>query len=292
MKDNALDKIIGWAEECREGSITESKYYDLTSNEFEKAFSEFIDAKFGKVLWREEYLTVFEDGYKAWLRGEKTAKLGNDNPFFELVRALNMPLEYFSCVPSNIAYPPVVKLTCTQNGIEYDVWTIFYKCVDDGGLFSDNKPEGKTYILNNTIGIKANLNVISTRPGTSWDALDPENRSKEFTGKDKNANSKKATVYVCMGYIEGITARKREHENAFIYVYNYEGNPVKDIVVYSSKEDDEATLRSFPKWKDYFDWLDAKKAMKRKSIMEFKEKHNMDVFVKGKQKNEVIREET
>ncbi len=273
MKNSELEKIIGLAEDYRNGIITESDYYDQVDHQLMLAFSDFNREYFGSKMWRKETQDTFQEGYKAWLRGEKTEKFGDGNTLFELIKYMNIPLEYYSTVPDNIKVPFVFIINSTTDGKRTPVWTVPYRCINDGGMFSDNDPAGKEYVLSNTIGLKTNLKVLSCRPGSSREIMDPENRMKLAEKKEKADNAKKTKVYVCTGNIEGYTAKERKdgQKEALIYIFRYEDDQVINMTLYPSKQDEEA-LHSYPLWKEYYEWLDAKNELKKKAIMAFKDR--------------------
>ena len=264
MNIDALAVITGLAEDFRNGLVTEADYIESAERQLSRAFNDFTKTNFGRPGWHREFEPVFEEGYNAWLRGEKTEKFGDGNSFFELIKELGIPCEHYRCVPENIKFPTMSESGYKDGGEKSVIWYIFWKTVEDGGLFTDKDPDGKEFVLTNTDGLKAKLKVLSTKPCTEWDRLDPEDRTKFFSGKEILENVKRGTMYVCTGSIEEYTSG----ESTKIFAFNIEKDNLNELVIYPSDEDIKA-IRSNPLWTEYYEWFDAKQKQRREYLMAF-----------------------
>ena len=278
MGDNQkpLDVINGLVEDYKNGFLTESDYLDLAFVAFQDAFDVFRKEYANeKYRWSEEDMTDFEDGYEAWLDGEVTEKYGFGCDFFKFMKAVDLPYEALEPLPIGIM-PPKRTMTVTKKPDCYEcIWNLSYRCVDDDGMFMDEDPVGNTYVLSDEMDCEAVLTVKSVKTTDNYAFLHPRDQTPR-TDKDK---IKYMTEFACTGYIEGYTAKRRRtsgrEDEPYIYVYYHEDysdcGGVYFITVYPANEDEDA-IRSFPLWQDFFDWLDNKNALIRRTFRRYKNK--------------------
>ncbi len=91
---------------------------------------------------------------------ENEASIHDKSQFFKLMEAFRITTEYFEPLPEGIIAPDKHWTHTYTGGCTY---VIGYNCVDDGGLLAESDPVGKTYILNNDLGLKAVVTITEDR---------------------------------------------------------------------------------------------------------------------------------
>lgn len=276
----ALDRINSLIEAWDSGFITESEYCDKAVDLFEKTFMEY-QKEFAehKYRWTDDDMRVLEEGFEAWMNGEITEKFGAGNEFFELLKALDFPREFIEPLPIGMEAPYrdiVVTRTSRRSGT---MWLIRCRYVDDDGLFYDDDPIGKTFILRNIIDQETEIKVLGAHPASKLDFFSNYKVLKYDRDIDSIPDEDRVAVYECVGYLEGYTSDKRyfedgetaRREDAYIFVYVDQYGVIYGIKVYPV-EDDETAIRSYPLWEEYFEWLDNRKPSLRKALIRYKDK--------------------
>ena len=139
---------------------------------------------------------------------------------------VSFPPECTPPLPEDIIVPER-QVTHTYNNC--DTCVIGFRCISDGGLSRDPAPAGKTFTLENDLGLKAVITMHDTVLGE--------------------------------GYIEGYTARIRKNPGIRI-LYADDGH-ITGLGITAYWDDDLPAFQAFPLWQDYFSWL--KETARRRS---------------------------
>jgi hypothetical protein len=275
-----LERINSLIKAWGSGFITESEYCDKAYDLFERAFIKYRD-EFAerKYHWTDDDMFFLEEGFDSWLNGEITERFGTGNEFFELLKAVGFPRGFLEPLPIGLDFPYRDIIITRSSGSSEIMWLISCRYVDDDGLFYDEDPIGQTFILRNDIDQETKVKVLGAHPASKRDFYSNKKIRKTERDIDSIPDEDRVVVYECVGYIEGYTSDKRyfedgetaKREEAYIYVYVDQFGEIYGIKLFPVM-DDETAIRSYPLWKDYFEWLDNKKLSLRNALIRYKDK--------------------
>ena len=194
-------------------------------------------------------------GEGQWLR---IARKNTDIPaikaqLFAVLDALCMPVrEFCEYPPEGTAEPKWVR---KEIG-EFELVTVTDAVItEDGGLFDDPHPNGKSYTLTDSDGCIYHLGGVRETTEAHADmqrAVLPGEGGRCFTA---------------MGWIEGYTGRQRR-EIEFTLL------PDRTAVFsFSTQGVNDEAADSDPRWQAYNDWADARMAFRRGYLAEFLDAH-------------------
>lgn len=231
------------------GILLDEELRDRFKSAFQSGFHDFIKDKNLKYKFNDNSWKVFVEEYNTWK--ETKCLPDNDEPwlyldksqagkadmisFFKLMEAFLIPVEYFKPFPDGCVIPEIY--------LAHSFHDAEYKCVrffltDDGGLFSDENPVGKTYVLVDCHNLKAELEI------------------REMKTKEIYHNCWHISKFCGFGTIEGYTSDKKRDiyitdiKDSVIWLYlEYGYNEYRNE--YNIDAEDELAFRNFPLWKEY-----------------------------------------
>ena len=222
------------------GTLTPRERRDMCARIFRERFYEFIHTSGLEYRvtaenagrFQREYLTREITDGPEWLfsigaDSKRTEAEPEDHrAFLAVADAFLLPAEYFLPFPEGVVKP---LFRARVYGTTSYPSTIDLTGGSDGGMASDPAPEGKSCILTDRYGLKAELTV------------------------DSSTDSPVRSIHGC-GAMEGYTSR-RERE---MTVFFNKGTVMLHTVL---NLDDMQASRDFPLWQDYYLWLDNYQAM-------------------------------
>lgn len=185
----------------------------------------------GDITYNDRLMLI--DDYNNWLVGKSVVGAWSRLNATEVIESLNA-LYIAPCLLKRVNpdYPcPTLPLTFYTSGKMQGIpHRIPFECVDDGGMFTDEKPTGKAYILKNSNGIEAHLCV--------WDVCKKGNNYE----------------YQCTGSIDDYYIFNNDESKANIIVEVDDNKKIVDFIVKEMCVDGIVTWHTdFPRWKDYND---------------------------------------
>ena len=236
------------------GCLTDDEHRDRFKNVFISGFHDFIKDKDLKYKFNDNSWKVFVEEYNYW----KEAKCLPDNnkpwlyfdnsqaskadmiSFFKLMEAFLISVEYFKPFPDGCIIPDLYLAHTFHNAD--------YKCVrffltDDGGLFSDENPVGKTFVLVDYHNLKSELEI------------------RELKIKEIYHNCWHTPKFCGFGTIEGYTSDKKREifitdiKESVVWLYLKYGYN-EDRTEYNSDAEDKLAFQNFPLWKEYHEFMD------------------------------------
>jgi hypothetical protein len=161
---------------------------------------------------------------------------------FSAMEALLLPVTDFCDVPApGMKAPRWVRKPYE----DFEIVTIEAELTDDGGLFSDPHPNGKSFLLTDADGAVYHLNGVRVT-----DAQHAEMQSVMFEEEPVRS-------FAAMGTIEGYTGpQRREIELTLLP----DGTAA---VSYSTQSVDDSEAENDPRWGGYAQWADARIAARR-----------------------------
>lgn len=238
------------------GLVTINDIYREIQNELWNCFTYFRNNGIRMTI-NEKSFPRFQDDYEKFIRGEEpNSKIGepwlqkeesehymtsdgyvpihftrevdieDKKDYLEFYTACQYPVDYYKPFPKSDNYiEPRTHYQMYGTGV---AGTIEFVKANDGGLFSDDDPVGKTFTMTDYLGLKAKIEIQS-------EVTEEENaHDNRFVGK-----------YHGCGTIEGYTSeRKREIDisprlGGSIYFYLCVG------------KDDDDVMDNFPLWEEY-----------------------------------------
>ncbi len=268
---HTLDRI---GQGYRRGFITQTDCFYTMLGEFSDGFWAFLRNNGLQIrinsdnygAFSKEYLAyikekdVFEKDHKPWFfklsNGAEASKEDQKLVMYMMLQYCLAP-EFFEPEPEDITDPGRVYAHGWHNGTAYG---ITFRCVDDGGLLTDEDTAGKSYRLVNDLGLEAVITVKEDRRNTERRGLDFD----ELIEASENGMQVMLAHFLAEGYIEGYTAKERKENPDIIIRLNGKGK-VYRLAYYASPED-EKVYKDFPLWQDHFKWSD-EKAVRDKEIL-------------------------
>ena len=203
-----------------------------------------LETRFNDSTWER-----FTEDYDLWKRGSRLCTetgsawlLNNDfveasihekTVYFKLMEAYRVPLASLKPIPDHV-FKPKCHFHSGSLIITFDL-------IDDGGLYLDDNPIGKEYILIDDYNLKASLQI-------------------ERAGKYDEIHNIMDPQYVASGTIEGYTSLRSRK----IYISEKRDNKVW---FYTNMEKDDYDIhRVFPLWKEYNEFEEERRKKREEHI--------------------------
>jgi len=215
-------------------------FTDETYNGFEEDFHSLLTT--GDLKDENHIPWLFHEHFNERNEASKEDKIN----FLRLMQSLYMTPEEFIPCPSSIISP---RKTIVHGWNRNSTNIILFECVDDSGLLSDPNPIGKTFILKNTLGLKAVLRIKEDRR---------ENLTESKMEFDEQIYVTNKGLYVLQadflteGYIEGYTSKEEREMPEILIRLNYE-KKIHSLSFWQTPEDFRA-YQDFLLWQEYFQW--------------------------------------
>ncbi len=178
------------------------------------------------------------------LSGEPSAAVENDQKqFFRLMETLHLPPEYFAPIADGVPAPDIVPIHLYHSAAVYGTR---FRCVDDGGLLADGAPLGKTFTLENDMGLKARLRIKEDRRRGDRNGMDFD---ELVCSSEKDLVVVKAE-FLSEGCIEGYTA-KESRTKPEVLIRLKDGGSQVFWLAYWADANDMAAHTAHPLWQAY-----------------------------------------
>ncbi|MBR2780322.1 MAG: hypothetical protein IKD81_02775 [Eubacteriaceae bacterium] len=129
------------------------------------------------------------------------------------------------------------------------VYTLEFNCVDDCGLLKDPDPVGKTFVLTDDMGIRAQIMVREDRRASERTGMDID----ELVFTAGNGSTVKLAEFLAEGYIEGYTAKEGRSKPEIIIRTDSGAKRVLSLA-YWEDENDSRAFSEYPLWQEAFRW--------------------------------------
>lgn len=263
--DDAFGKLRRIGERYNNGYLTRDEWFVRMLDCYNDAYSTlFTDNRLELRLDEKSYSQFVRDheeytsnhgislgsDHVPWLydisEGEREAASPDQEYFLYFMDRFSVSPDFLEPPPEGMAVP--VRRQIHQYRTDC-VYGIDFRCVDDGGLLSDDAPVGKTFTLKSDMGLKAVLTVREDRRHTVRKGMDFD----EVVYSTGDGMQVLMADLLAEGCIEGYTAEERgEHPEVLIRTGN-RGENICWLAYWSSPEDEKA-YRDFPLWHEYFLW--------------------------------------
>ena len=233
-------------------------HYDHFYGLLQKLECDLIDEPEARELMRAEYRAWKETGSigdGAWLAPErKSIDLNRvKQRLFSALDALLLPVEHeFSDLPANEMNPPKWVRKPFE---DFEIVTIDAHLTDDGGLFAEKHPNGKSYTLTDADGAVYHLNGVNETDG------------EHFEMQETMFPDCQARCFNAMGWIEGYTSRQRREIEITLLA---DGTAAFS---YSTEGADDSEAENDPRWGGYEAWAGERIAARRAYQAEFLAKY-------------------
>ena len=180
---------------------------------------------------------------------------------FQLIDGIGLPLDYLRPAdpyPEDMAVPVWVDDHAYADGKKISVK---FFCVDDGGIFSDEAPYGKTFTLTDKNGVHAVLK-IETPPAFPPD-IDHSDMPRSVS---RDYLTFKMSRFVATGYLEGYTF---SDFNRRICMYVYDNPDILRFSTFMKHEEYNEVYNIFPLWQDYLHKQNDDRAIREKVLEEW-----------------------
>ncbi len=184
--------------------------------------------------------------------GSCEASENDRRQFFRLMETFGLAPDYFEPAPGGI---PVPGLELVHRYKSASVYSVRFRCEDNGGLLTDEDPVGRTFRMKNDLGLEAVLTVREDRRRTDRNGMDFD---EIVCRTDRGIIVAKAEL-LAEGYIEGYTARKRSGDPQILIRLGDGGKKVRRLA-YREDRNDRAAREDHPLWREYRRWCDEKEA--------------------------------
>ncbi len=237
----------------RRGVLSANERYQLYHNIFFVRFLEFVRNTGLRRSFDDRSWAQFQKDHAAWkaggilpvispdpwlsLHGKEACALDR-MCFFKLMGSFQVPLDYFEPYPDSCLIPDCY-FNAYGDGLS---GSVNFSSADDGGLFSGDDPVGKTFVMTDGNGLKAEIEIV-----------------REATAEDNN-NNRFVAKYIGTGTIEGFTSARRRKISV-----NKNG-PGRIAFYLSVDNDDMDVFRGFGSWKEFHYLRDEKDARHRRYV--------------------------
>ncbi len=252
----------------RRGILTEEEVRKELAEGFFSVFMTFFKENCLELRLDKENYACFAGEFEAYQSGSEPAAsahlpwlydtektpceaAGEDRrQFFRLMNVFHVAPDYFKApeYPENMAVPDRVPVHTYHSSC---VMGTHFNCVDDGGLVSDESPVGKTFTLENDLGLRAVLTVREDRRNKDRHGLDFD----EMVCPAEEGMLVLKAEFLAEGYIDGYTSHVRKH-NPEVLIRLADGGKKVFWLAYREDGDDWKAYREHPLWHDYYCHLD------------------------------------
>lgn len=189
--------------------------------------------------------------------------------FFRFMESFCLSPDFFLPPPKEIIFP-------RSHGVHMyhseGVYSLEFSCADDGWLLSDPDPVGKTFVLTDDMGIRAEITVKEDRRGTERSGMDIDELVYS-TGKGNLVN---LAEFLGEGYIEGYTAKEERAKPDIIIRTDPSGKVIRRLAYWEDVNDRQAFME-YPLWQEAFRW-EEERNKRREEIL----KGSFEKYLKSK----------